>query len=249
MYCGRVTCFYRLLAVFVNSAYSFWWDITNDWGFDLLKPEPSATSSQRIPLKRLLLPQLHYGTPLITRRSSDASPTGSEFDGSQSPSPAYPLNHQKSHSSLKGINNVQVVSHHVKTASSSTMASTHSHVQREDYPYGLRPILLYPLTVYPLLIFVNLILRMSWSAKLSPHLHSAGDGSVVAFWLEAAEILRRWLWVFIRVEWEVVKRIQVAPVVERVVKVEFDEQSGEAETVSFEVLDTEAAARTVLPDA
>lgn len=53
---------------------------------------------------------------------------------------------------------------------------------------------------------------------------------------------------FIRVEWEVVKRIQSAPVVERVVKV-VDEGSGEAETLSFEVLDTEAAARTMLPDA
>lgn len=89
---------------------------------------------------------------------------------------------------------------------------------------------------------------MSWSVKLSPHLHSAGDGSFVAFWMEVAEILRRWLWVFIRVEWEVVKRIQSAPVVERVVKV-VDEGSGEAETLSFEVLDTEAAARTMLPDA
>lgn len=26
------------------------------------------------------------------------------------------------------------------------------------------------------------------------------------FWLEMAEILRRWMWVFVRVEWEVVKK-------------------------------------------
>jgi hypothetical protein len=109
--------------------------------------------------------------------------------------------------------------------------------------------LLYPLTVYPLLIFLNLILRMSWSVKLSSHLHSVRDGSVAVFWLEVAEIVRRWLWVFIRVEWEVVKRVQSAPIVERVVKVEFDEQSGEVEEVVYEELDTRAAARTVLPDA
>ena len=28
------------------------------------------------------------------------------------------------------------------------------------------------------------------------------------FWLEVAEILRRWLWVFVRVEWEIVRKIQ-----------------------------------------
>lgn len=58
---------------------------------------------------------------------------------------------------------------------------------------------------------------MSWSVKLSSHLHSARDGSVAVFWLEVAEILRRWLWVFIRVEWELVKKMQDNPplVVER----------------------------------
>lgn len=28
------------------------------------------------------------------------------------------------------------------------------------------------------------------------------------FWLEVAEIVRRWLWVFLRVEWEVIKKAQ-----------------------------------------
>ena len=26
----------RVLAVLVNSLYSFWWDVTNDWGLSLL---------------------------------------------------------------------------------------------------------------------------------------------------------------------------------------------------------------------
>jgi hypothetical protein len=49
---------------------------------------------------------------------------------------------------------------------------------------------------------------MTWSVKLSSHLHSSAEGSELIFWLEMAELVRRWLWVFIRVEWEVVKRIE-----------------------------------------
>ena len=32
---------------------------------------------------------------------------------------------------------------------------------------------------------------------------------MVIFWLEVAEVVRRWMWVFVRVEWEVVKNMQV----------------------------------------
>src|SRR5258708_25189152 len=28
----------RVLAVLVNSVYSFWWDVANDWGLSLLSP-------------------------------------------------------------------------------------------------------------------------------------------------------------------------------------------------------------------
>jgi hypothetical protein len=53
------------------------------------------------------------------------------------------------------------------------------------------------------------LLRLTWSVKLSSHLHhQAGEGSLVIFALECAEVLRRWMWVFVRVEWEVVKKSQ-----------------------------------------
>jgi hypothetical protein len=59
-----------------------------------------------------------------------------------------------------------------------------------------------------MLIFVNLLLRMTWSVKLSTHVASTRDGTFGFFWLEVAEIFRRWLWVFVRVEWEMIKRAQ-----------------------------------------
>lgn len=145
----------RLLAALVNSLYSFWWDITNDWGLSLLKPRSQKNAFIPVP-RRLALPHLHSGSPLL---------------------PEFPNDEYV----LSGETGIQ-------------------------YPYGLRPILLYPLPVYPLLIFLNLVLRLTWSVKLSSHLHSKTDGSAVIFWLEVAEIFRRWMWVFLRVEWEVIKR-------------------------------------------
>ncbi|KAF5326464.1 hypothetical protein D9611_000342 [Ephemerocybe angulata] len=213
-----------LLAVFVNSAYSFWWDITNDWGFDLLRP---AATSTRQPAKRLLLPLLHSRTPLLTRENSLESQSSTESEPS----------HRRSYSNGNIMH---------RPSMSISMSDVPKSL-RKSYPYGLRPILLYPLTVYPLLIFLNLVLRMSWSVKLSSHLHSARDGSMAIFWLEVAELVRRWLWVFIRVEWEMVKRMQAAPL--HTGKIEVDGISGD-EAVSFEVLMPEVVAQSqVLPDA
>lgn len=86
----------------------------------------------------------------------------------------------------------------------------HPHPVTTTHPYGLRTRLLYPLPVYPLALFINLVLRLTWSIKLSSHLHAnaLGEGSLVIFWLEVAELVRRWIWVFIRIEWEIVRRAQ-----------------------------------------
>lgn len=82
-------------------------------------------------------------------------------------------------------------------------------VTPKRYPFGLRPTLLLPLPVYPFAIFADLVLRLTWSAKLSSHLHAYADGDRVIFLIEFAEMLRRWMWVFLRVEWELVKEREV----------------------------------------
>ena len=80
--------------------------------------------------------------------------------------------------------------------------------RRRQSCHGLRSVLLYPRAVYPAMIFLNLLLRMTWSIRLSTHVHATRDGALVFFWLEVAELIRRWLWVFVRVEWEVIKKAQ-----------------------------------------
>lgn len=109
------------LSVLVNSLFSFWWDITNDWGLHLLLPSRlKASTSNNTVLRRILL----------------------------LPDP----------------------------------------------------------TIYYLIILLDLILRFTWSLKLSSHLHSIHEIEMGIFLLEALEVTRRWIWVYVRVEWEAVRK-------------------------------------------
>ena len=62
----------RLLSVLINSSFSFWWDVTNDWGLGLFQSSPS---SPRQPPRPLLLPSLHslqVDALVVDRITSDA---------------------------------------------------------------------------------------------------------------------------------------------------------------------------------
>ena len=157
--------------------------MTNDWGLDLLRFDTPKIHDRHSP-RPLILPQLHSGTPLITRSSLDSLSSEER--------------------------------HHVKH-----VTEIPSSRQRQSC-IGLRATLLYPRAIYPALIFLNLLLRLTWSVKLSTHVHSTRDGSVGFFWLQVAELVRRWLWVFIRVEWEVIKKAQ-----ERVPTCQSDDRGGD----------------------
>ncbi|KAG8948472.1 hypothetical protein FRC04_009680 [Tulasnella sp. 424] len=64
----------------------------------------------------------------------------------------------------------------------------------------------WPSMVYYAAIALNLILRFTWSMRLSPHMHTFAELETGVFVVEACELLRRWLWVFFRVEWETIKK-------------------------------------------
>lgn len=51
-------------------------------------------------------------------------------------------------------------------------------------------------------IVVDLMLRCTWSFKLSPHLDHFNDLEGGIFVMEFLEVLRRWMWIFFRVETE-----------------------------------------------
>ncbi|CAK7266965.1 protein-ER retention protein [Sporothrix epigloea] len=74
-----------------------------------------------------------------------------------------------------------------------------------DHPWALRRRLLInrgqPLTYYVVSAF-DLVLRCTWSLKLSPHLDHVADFESSLFLMELLEVLRRWVWIFFRVETE-----------------------------------------------
>ena len=96
----------------------------------------------------------------------------------------------------------------IHTRSQSNGILSHSAVlPTPSGPFGLRSRLLFPDPfVYYLFILLDLVLRFTWSLKLSSHLHTISEIESGVFIMEALELGRRWMWVFLRVEWEEVKR-------------------------------------------
>ncbi|GAA5915343.1 Erd1p [Sporobolomyces salmoneus] len=197
---GRNTLFTLwVLAVLINSLYSFWWDITNDWGLSLLVPsgwssQHSLQSSYQLVPRHAPSSTLPPSTSSQTNRSSDSlhtrtrsnlSPTPSSSSGSLHPSTATR-----------------------NSSSRHTRAFSTAQSPNISYPF-LRPILLLPdPTIYYLAIALDLLLRLTWSLKLTPHLHEMGDLESGVFVMELLEVLRRWGWVYLRIEWEAVRKGQ-----------------------------------------
>ena len=72
-----------------------------------------------------------------------------------------------------------------------------------EHPFGLRRHRYFQVPeIYYTAIAVDLMLRCTWSFKLSPHLDHFNDLEGGIFMMELFELLRRWMWIFFRVETE-----------------------------------------------
>ncbi|KAG9099237.1 hypothetical protein FS749_001744, partial [Ceratobasidium sp. UAMH 11750] len=167
-----------LLAVIVNSVYSFWWDVTNDWGLTLLKPSTwpaqHAAMAPRSPfLRSQSRPRSARSTPPLITLSRNNSSTALSAMGS-------------AYSDADGI---------MRGHQSYPFGLRDNLLFRDSL-------------VYYLVIFLNLFLRFTWSLKLSTHLDTVEELESSVFLIEALEVTRRWVWVFFRVEWEAIKKEQ-----------------------------------------
>ncbi|ERS99824.1 hypothetical protein HMPREF1624_03189 [Sporothrix schenckii ATCC 58251] len=74
-----------------------------------------------------------------------------------------------------------------------------------DHPWALRRRRLVgggqPIVYYGAMA-LDLLLRCTWSLKLSPHLDHVADFESSLFLMQLLEVLRRWVWIFFRVETE-----------------------------------------------
>ena len=79
-------------------------------------------------------------------------------------------------------------------------SSSRSHPEQ---PYGLRRVrVFHPPELYYGVMAADLLLRCTWSMKLSVHLEHFNDIEGGIFLLEVLEIGRRWMWAFFRIEAE-----------------------------------------------
>lgn len=71
------------------------------------------------------------------------------------------------------------------------------------HSWGLRHRLVFRSAgLYYAAVGLDLMLRCTWSVKLSPHLYRLSDFEGGIFLLELLEVLRRWIWMFFRIETE-----------------------------------------------
>ena len=161
-----------LLAVVVNSMYSFWWDVEMDWGLALCQVDTWVPKTDSPSPRRPDLSLVGRARRLVSRGSISHA-------------------HQRSPHPTTSPN----LSHPSPTSPKLSF-----------FAFGLRPTLLLPdPIVYHLFAIIDLVLRFTWSLKLSSHLHTISEIESGVFIMEALELIRRWMWVFIRVEWEAVK--------------------------------------------
>ncbi|KAI9140971.1 EXS family-domain-containing protein [Paraphysoderma sedebokerense] len=73
------------------------------------------------------------------------------------------------------------------------------HQSQFFFPF-LRPTLKFHFAWYYLSIILDFLFRFTWSIKLSSHLYM--DHEAVVFVIEILEIIRRWMWCFLRIERE-----------------------------------------------
>lgn len=59
--------------------------------------------------------------------------------------------------------------------------------------------------IYYIAIFIDFILRFTWSFKLSSHLYIIHQLEGGIFLMECLEVVRRWLWIFFRMESEFIE--------------------------------------------
>ena len=87
-----------------------------------------------------------------------------------------------------------------------TLFSTSRERDNPEYPWGLRRHRwFHAKEFYYAAIIMDALLRCTWSLKLSVHLDHFNDLEGGIFTMEVLEVLRRWVWIFFRVECEWVR--------------------------------------------
>lgn len=139
-----------------NTLFSFYWDVTYDWGLDLL--QIANLSALRGDAPKM---------PEIRRRPQSLA-SGADADE------PIELRQRSAHARRASV---------LRTPEKALPLSE---------------------STYWAFIVANLLLRFTWSLKLSSHLQYLVEWERGLVLLEALELVRRSVWILLRVEWETV---------------------------------------------
>ena len=259
--------------MFVNSIFSFWWDVTNDWGLDILRfstwssAAPSLANGVRESLHKRGISTISFTPPTPKaavdflassyRRLSWQPVPDKEDDGTVIASSSkkeeegirmrekrsvegdredevaqgrsslhVPMDdsedeHEKPESSKAAQQrasslltpNVASGSTQLQRSWSGNSGRGGGHHRRNTSLFLRDPervgMLLFHPFAYQVVVVLDLLLRFLWSLKLSSHLQHVVQLEGSVFFIEALEIVRRWAWTFLRVEWEFVRQRRV----------------------------------------
>jgi hypothetical protein len=95
------------------------------------------------------------------------------------------------------------VAHKLYGKDPNTDDSRFRHDPEHNYPFGLRPHrYFYANQVYYTAIAIDFVLRFTWVSRLSVRINWINDLESGVFVLMFLEVIRRWMWIFFRVETE-----------------------------------------------
>ena len=191
-----------LLAVVANSMFSFYWDVAMDWGLALCEIDtwlPNRSRSAGIPLNGVAAGVGLLGSPAVLhKRRVPSEPRQPLWTRARR---LFSLRHTSPNAHQRSPCPTPLESPSTPRINAPLLPPT------RPFAFGLRPVLLLPdPTVYHLFALIDLVLRFTWSLKLSSHLHTISEIESGVFMMEALELVRRWMWVFVRIEWEAVKK-------------------------------------------
>jgi len=176
-----------LISISFNSFFSFMWDILMDWG---LCRQGSRYFLLRDDLRFISVNNDGY-------RKTSFNETSLFFDADEneqapdSPSPVMVVE-----------DNPELFFRGSKNSSESNKEEAAHLVHPSLPPKLLKPLLPQTPILYYCAIILDFVLRVLWSFKLSVHLQLSQGG--LTFILEICEVLRRFLWLFFRIEWQVI---------------------------------------------
>mmetsp|Transcript_17501 Transcript_17501/g.28318 ORF Transcript_17501/g.28318 Transcript_17501/m.28318 type:complete len:525 (-) Transcript_17501:311-1885(-) len=205
-----------LIAISFNSIFSFLWDVVMDWGLCQHKTKYPFLREKLVYMKNGYL----FRQESWSDYSDDDSPARStrmlKYKHSHNPNePQVYSSKDRLSPNMKARtdDNIMTSVWHRLSARVSGLkclarGRKHGFTALHFNMGKIQPLLPPTPIAYYVAIVLDFLLRVLWSFKLSVHLQLSQEG--LTFMLEICEVVRRFLWLFLRIEWAALSQEEAA---------------------------------------